>query len=117
MRYILILAIIAQMAVAQDDLYSSLNHSSYEPSYFAMVLGLAVVIGLVYLTAILYKKLTKIKLDDVTDDKFAIQILSSTSLGQNKNLYVIKVDSSYSLIGATNSTITHIKDLGGNYEN
>ena len=103
--------------LAQDDLYESLQQSHHEPSYFGMFMGLVVVIGLVYLTGIIYKKLTRIKLDNTTDDRYAINILSSASLGQNKNLFVIKIENKLSLIGVTNEQIVHIKELGGDYEN
>jgi flagellar biosynthetic protein FliO len=100
-----------------EDLSNILNTGGYEPNYFSMLFGLVVVIGLIYLTAILYKKLTKIKIDNSQNEEHKIEIISSTSLGQNKNLYVIKVDSTYSLIGATQNNITHIKDIGEANEN
>ena len=115
-KKIFIIFLISSSVFAQDDLYNSLNHSNYEPSYFGMIMGLVVVIGLVYLTGIIYKKMTKIKLDDTTDDKFAINIVSSASLGQNKSLYVVKINNKLSLIAATNEKITHIKELEEDYE-
>lgn len=103
---------------AQDEeLSKALSHSTYEPSYLGMLFGLFTVIALVYITGIIYKKLTKIKLSDNSEDKYNIQIVNSTSLGQNKNLFVIKVNSKYSLIGATQNNITYIKDLGEDNEN
>ena len=113
----MILIFFSSLAYAEEDLYSSLNHTSYEPSYFGMLLGLILVIGLIYLTGIVYQKLTKIKFDNSTNDKYAIRIVSSASLGQNKNLYVIKIDNKVSLIGVTNSEISQIKDLGEYSEN
>ena len=98
---------------AQDEeLSKALSHSNYEPSYFGMLFGLFIVIALVYVTGILYKKLTKIRLSSDSDDEFNIQVVTSTSLGQNKNLFVVKVKDKYSLIGATQNNITYIKDLG-----
>ena len=77
-----------------------------------MIFGLLFVVALIYITGIMYKKLTKIKLDGSKEEKYAIQLISTTSLGQNKNLYIIKTDNKYSLIGATQNNISYLRDLG-----
>jgi len=118
MKAVLALMLLFSTALADEEFYNSLNHTSYEPNYFGMLFGLIVVIALIYVTAILYKKMTKIKLDNTSSDsKYDIRVISSASLGQNKNLYVIKTGLTYSLIGATNDKITHIKELGSDDEN
>ncbi len=117
MKKIYIISALTSWVFAQDDLYSSLNHSSYEPGYFGMFFGLIFVIALIYLTGFAYQKLTKIKFDNTTTDKYAIKVISSASLGQNKNLYVVKIENNVSLIGVTNSEIVQIKDLGEYSEN
>ncbi len=116
MYKILIGLLLFSKVYAQDELSKSLSSSQYEPSYFGMIFGLFLVIGLIYLTGILYKKLSKIKLSDESDDKYDIQIVSSTSLGQNKNLFVVKIKSKCCLLGATQNNITLIKDLGEDNE-
>ena len=97
---------------ADEDLEHVLNHNTYQPNYFSMLFGLAFVIALIYLTGIMYKKLTQIKIDNSPKDKYSIELVSATSLGQNKNLYVVKTDNKYSLIGATQNNISYLRDLG-----
>ncbi|MBQ8475454.1 FliO/MopB family protein [bacterium] len=108
----LALFLLFQTALAQsDEIENVLNQTNYEPGYFGMIFGLFTVIVLIYLTGFLYKKLTKIKFDNTDDEKYKVEIVSSTPLGQNKNLYVIKVNSKYSLIGASQNAITYLKDI------
>ena len=93
------------------------NNNLYEPNYFSMLLGLFTVIALIYLSAIVYQKLCKVKLKDDNSQINKIEIISTTSLGQGKNLHIIKVNDTYSLIGATQNQITHIKDFSLEYIN
>ena len=88
-----------------------LSKNSYEPNYFSMILGLFVVVGLIYLTGFLYQKLTK---SSIISEDYVLnkaQIISTTSLGQGRNLHVIKIGDSACLIGATQNNITYIKDI------
>lgn len=88
-----------------------LSKNSYEPNYFSMILGLFVVVGLIYLTGFLYQKLTK---SSIISEDYVLnkaQIISTTSLGQGRNLHVIKIGDSACLIGATQNNITFIKDI------
>ena len=117
-KAVILYFLLISASFAQDEeLSKALNNSNYEPSYIGMLFGLFLVIALVYLTGFIYKKLTKIKLESSGDDKYSIQVVTSTALGQNKNLFVVKVNNSYSLIGATQNNITYIKDLGEDNEN
>ena len=100
------------LCYAEDELEQVLNHNTYQPNYFSLLFGLLFVIALIYLTGILYKKLTKIKIGDTHEEKFDIELISSASLGQNKNLYIIKTDNKYSLIAETQNSITYLRDLG-----
>ena len=77
-------------------------------------MGLFFVIGLVYLTGIVYQKLTKVKLNQENNEQNKIQIVTTTSLGQNKTLHVIKINNEYSLIGATQNNISFLKDIKQN---
>lgn len=94
-----------------EELNTALAQNMYEPNYFSLLLGLFLVIGLIYLTGLIYQKLIKVKINDSEEVANQIDIISTTSLGQGKNLHIIKLNGVYSLIGATNQTITHIKDF------
>lgn len=94
-----------------EQISEVLSKNPYEPNYFSMILGLFVVVGLIYLTGFLYQKLTKAT---IANEDYLInkaQILSTTSLGQGRNLHVIKVGNDTCLIGATQNNITFIKDI------
>ncbi len=115
-KNILFLYFLSLSAFAKDSVYSAkeaqeiLGENPYEPNYFSMLLGLFTVIILIYATSFVYQKLLKIKVSpDVKENE--IEIVTSKSLGQNKNLYIIKVKDNYSLIGATQNNITYLKDI------
>lgn len=102
----------SELYQGNDEIKEVLSQNNmYEPNYFSLFLGLFFVIGLVYLTGILYQKLTKVKLSKEENDTLKAQIISSTSLGQNKAIHVIKINDEYSLIGATQNNITFLKDI------
>ena len=107
----LILNSVAFADTNQEEIKEVLAQNHYEPNYFSMILGLFVVVSLIYLTGFLYQKLLKIKLQDANSDSLKPQIVSSVQLGQNKNLYVIKIKDEYSLIGASANNISLIKEL------
>lgn len=120
-KIIVILNFLALKCFATSDLYAGneeikevLQSNMYTPSYFKMFLGLAIVIGLIYLTGIIYQKLTKVRITNTETDIYKPEILSSTSLGQNKNLHVVKVMDEYILIGSTQYNITFLKNLNEN---
>ncbi len=97
--------------VQDENLSEVLSKSSYEPNYFKMLFGLFIVIGLIYFTGIVYQKLTKVKLNQDEDELFRIDLITSSSLGQNKSLHVIKVNDEYCLIGASQNNISLLKKL------
>jgi len=120
LRLFLFLNFLTLSAFCESELYTgnkeiqkALNENMYEPNYFSMLLGLATVIVLVYLTAYVYQKLLNFKITK-TDIPNKIEILSTTSLGQNKNLHIIKAENKKILIGSTQANITFIKDLEEN---
>ncbi len=84
--------------------------STYEPNYFSMILGLLTVIFLVYITGFIYQKLIKIKIEDENVHNKAT-VISTTPLGQNKALYVIKINDEYSLLGVCQNNISYLKDI------
>ena len=94
------------------ELKDALSKNAYEPNYFSMLFGLFVVVLLVYLTGFLYQKLIRIKICDNNNiESNKPLVVSNTPLGQGKNLYVIKINDNYCLIGVTQHNITFIKDI------
>ncbi len=100
-----------QILSKSEQINEVLSKNPYEPNYFSMILGLFVVIGLIYLTGFLYQKLTKATIANEDYLLNKAQIISTTSLGQGRNLHVIKIGSEACLIGSTQNNITFIKDV------
>lgn len=94
-----------------DEVKNVLAKNTYEPSYFAMILGLFLVVGLIYLTGFLYQKMIKVNLSSKDVYLNKAQIISTTSLGQGRNLHVVKIGDSACLLGATQHNITFIKSV------
>ena len=89
----------------------------HEPSIISVVISLAIVILLIYLTGIIYAKLNKvgfktIKRHQSDYDCTQVSVLSTTQLGNNKTLHVVELDGKRMLIGASSGAIQLIKDLG-----
>ena len=82
-----------------EEIKEVLSKNTYEPNYFSMILGLFVVVGLIYLTGYLYQKLIKIDIKPKDAYLNKAQIISTTSLGQGRNLHVIKIGQEACLIG------------------
>ena len=108
---------INNIAFASSDLFSNseaikdvLSKNVYEPNYFTMILGLFVVILMIYITGFIYQKLTKVKLAKVNANNKA-QVISTTTLGQGRNLHVVKIGKEYCLLGSTQNNITFLKDV------
>ena len=95
----------------EDEIKNVLNNSTYEPNYWGMILGLFTVVAMIYLTGFLYQKLTKFNV--VNKDAYLnkAQVISTTSLGQGRNLHVVKIGNSACLLGSTQNNITYIKDV------
>lgn len=102
---------VSELYQGNDEIKEALGNNMYEPNYITMLCGLVGVIGLVYLTGIVYQKLTHVKIADNDNDKYKPEIISSVSLGQNKNVHVLKVDGEYILVGSTQNNITFLKNL------
>ena len=98
-------------------LESILSHGTiHEGGIFRSVISLAVVIGLIYFTAWLYKKLNKFNSqkftkEDKTSNINKFNVLSSQALGQNKALYVVEINNQYLILGATQSNINLLKEF------
>lgn len=88
-----------------------------EPSLISVVLSLAFVILLIYLTGIIYAKLNKVSMKTMKRQqgdiaRSQVSVISTTPLGNNKTLHVVELDGKRMLIGASSSAIQLIKDLG-----
>ena len=101
----------SELYAENEEIKQALNNNMYEPNYFSLFFGLFVVISLVYITSYVYQKLIKVKINQDDTDIYKIDILSTTSLGQNKSIHIIKANGKCMLIGATQNNITFIKDI------
>ncbi len=98
------------------ELEKSLKTHSGEPGILSVIFALFVVIGLIYITGIIYSKLNIVGANTIKKqlknyDLNKAIVLSTTQLGQNKNLHVIEIDNQRLLIGAASESITLIKEL------
>jgi flagellar biogenesis protein FliO len=99
-----------------SDLQHSLKNNSGEPGFLSVIFSLLVVVLLIYVTGIIYSKLNVIGTKKVRDqlanyDLHKAIVISTTQLGQNKNLHVIELNKKHYLIGATPNSINLIKEL------
>jgi len=94
-----------------EEVSKILAQNAYEPNYFSMIFGLFLVVAMIYITGFLYQKLTKASVinKDLLLNK--AQIISTTSLGQGRNIHIIQIGDSACLIGATQNNITFLKDI------
>ena len=121
-RVVLFLNFLCTLALANenDELAKTIQNTAYEPNYFGMILGLFTVVALIYLTGYLYQKLIRVKLTSSDENLLKADVLSTTPVGQGRNLHVVKIGNKNILIGATQTNITYItdidcvKELGGN---
>ena len=118
MRKIFLISLMLSFRVFADELLSKdeqvtqvLAKNTYEPNYFSMILGLFVVILLIYLTGYLYQRLTKVNLKHEQLFINKPQVISTTTIGQGRNLHVVKIGDSACLIGSTQNQITFLKDV------
>ena len=118
---ILFLIFVAPMAFAEDalvgqELSKALKSQANEPNMITVVFSLLFVVLLIYITGVIYSKLRihsakKIKEQLKDKDLGSVVVLSTTQLGQGKNLHVVEVEGSRILIGATPSSINLIREL------
>lgn len=82
-----------------------------------LMIALGIVLFLIYATSFLYMKLTKYNKkhftnkDGVEFDLNEFKIVSSMSMGQNKNLYVVEINNKYLVLGATQTNISLIREF------
>lgn len=99
------------------DLQQSLKTHSSEPNFMSIIFALVFVVFLIYVTGIIYSKLNIVGAKTVQDqlknyDLSRVFVVSTTQLGQGKNLHVIELNNKRYLIGATPNSINLIKELG-----
>lgn len=88
-----------------------------EPNILSVIISLAIVVLLIYITGIIYAKLNKVGFNTLRKQqgeysKSHVSVISTTQLGNNKTLHVVELDGKRMLIGASTSAIQLIKDLG-----
>lgn len=98
------------------ELGQSLKTHSNEPGFMSIVFALLVVVFLIYITGLIYSKLNIVGAKTVQSqlknyDLSKVIVLSTTQLGQGKNLHVIELNNKRYLIGATQNSINLIKEL------
>lgn len=101
------------------ELKNSLKSSAGEPNFLSVITALLFVIALIYITGLIYSKLNiagaKTVQNQIRNYNLSkAVVISTTQLGQGKNLHVIELNKKHYLIGATPSSITLIKELGVN---
>lgn len=99
------------------ELQNSLKTTSNDPSPMTIIFALCFVVFLIYITGIIYSKLNLVGAKTVKEqlkrhDLAKAVVISTTQLGQNKNIHVIELNGKSYLIGATATSINLIKDLG-----
>lgn len=99
-----------------SELQQSLKVHSSEPGFMSIIFALLVVIFLIYITGTIYTKLNlaganAVKKQIKNYDLSRAIVLSTTQIGQNKNLHVIEINNQRLLIGATTNSINLIKEL------
>lgn len=98
------------------DIATSLKSNTAEPNYLSIVFALFFVIALIYITGLIYSKLNiasakKLQEQFKDYDLSKVIVVSTTQLGQGKNLHVIELHKKRYLIGATQNSINLIKEL------
>ncbi len=82
-----------------------------------IVMGLALVIGLIYIVCFILKRLQENKIGTYGSHEGPIMELISTisfGLGPGKSVHVVRVADRFLVIGATNAGITLLTELDGN---
>lgn len=106
------------LSPAEDmPLDSMLSHGTmYEAGIIRPIISLAIVIGLIYITAFVYKKLSgfnekKFIKESGKLDLNKFKLISSQPLGANKTLHVVEINGKYLVLGSTTNSISLIKEF------
>jgi flagellar biogenesis protein FliO len=98
------------------ELGKVLKLHTHDPSFLSVIFALVVVVCLIYITGLIYAKLNVVGAKTVQQhfrnyDLSKVIVISTTQLGQNKNLHVVELNKKRYLIGATPTSINLIKEL------
>lgn len=109
-------SVLAVAETTTPDLQESLKTQSSEPNLMSIIFALFFVIFLIYITGIIYSKLNIVGAKAVKEqlrnaELNRAMVISTTQLGQGKNLHVIELNEKRYLIGATLNSINLIKEL------
>jgi flagellar biogenesis protein FliO len=108
---------LCEIQAASPELEHCLKNNAHEPGFGTIVFALIVVVSLIYITGLIYSKLNIMGAKTVQEqlknyDLSKVVVISTTQLGQGKNLHVIELNNERYLIGATLNSINLIKELG-----
>ena len=103
--------------INDSPLESMLSHGTiHEGGIIRSLVSLAIVIGLIYLTAWIYKNLNKFntqkfsqKTTESEINKF--KLVSAQSLGANKSLNVVEINNKYLVLGVTQHNINLLTEF------
>ena len=98
------------------ELEQSLKSPAHEPGILSILVALFFVICLIYVTGLIYSKLNIMSAKTVKKqlqnlDLHKAVVISTTQLGQNKNLIVVEVNNQRFLLGATPNSINLLKEF------
>lgn len=98
------------------ELEQSLKTQTNEPGFMSIVFALLIVIFLIYVTGLIYSNLNLVGARTLKQqlknyDLTKAIVLSTTQLGQGKNLHVIELNQKRYLIGAGQNSINLLKEL------
>lgn len=101
------------------ELSGSLEAHPADPNIFSIIFSLLFVICLIYVTGLIYSKLNIVGANTVKKqlkdyDLSHVAVLSTTQLGQGKNLHVIEINKKRLLIGAAPNSVNLLKELEEN---
>ncbi len=75
------------------------------------VLGLALVIGLIFLTVYLIKKLQNAKWGQESTQTIDLEVVQTKLIGPNQRLVIARIQNEFVLLGVTNENISYLKEL------
>lgn len=115
MRFMASLLVMLPLSIYAQDTLSTMPprpEINYDPGLASiiikLILSLAIIIGLIYLTVFLLKKLGN---RTVPNSENLIKVIAKSYLTPKQSLYIVKLGSSYSVLGVGESAVNHIKDI------
>jgi flagellar biosynthetic protein FliO len=111
---VVLLSFVPYTVFAQDTLNSPLKmpDMNYSPGIasiiFKLILSLVVIVGLIYLTVYMLKKIGN---KGLPSGEGIIKVVSKSYLTPKQSLFIVKLGSTYSVIGVGDNSVSHIKDL------